>query len=84
MLKQLDTAGGASPKAALTTAPFGDKDDLMVFEVWDSQTDFDAFFKILLPILNNLGVDPGYPTVMPIHNTIAGWLFRTSCLSRKE
>ena len=56
----------------------------MVFEVWDSQTDFDAFFKILLPILNNLGVDPGYPTVMPIHNTIAGWLFRTSCLSRKE
>ena len=42
----------------------------MVYDVWDSQADFDAFGQTLMPILSELGVDPGQPDVMPIHNII--------------
>ena len=31
----------------------------MVFDVWTSQEAFDRFAKTLMPILQQLGVDPG-------------------------
>ena len=42
----------------------------MVFEVWDSQADFDAFGVTLMPILARNGINPGQPDIMPIHNFI--------------
>lgn len=42
----------------------------MVFDVWSSQAAFDKFAKTLMPILQQLGLDPGQPTVMPIHKVI--------------
>ena len=42
----------------------------MVYDVWDSQEDFDAFGQTLMPILAELGVDPGQPDVMPVHNIV--------------
>ena len=42
----------------------------MVYDVWDSQGDFDAFGQTLMPILTELGVDPGQPDVMPVHSII--------------
>jgi hypothetical protein len=42
----------------------------MVFDVWTSQAAFDRFGKVLLPILQGLGIDSGQPSVMPIHNVI--------------
>jgi hypothetical protein len=42
----------------------------MVYDVWDSQDDFDAFEKTLMPILAEFGVDTGQPDVMPVHNII--------------
>ncbi len=49
---------------------FGANDKLMVFGIWSSQSAFDRFGKILMPILQQLGIDPGQPTVMPIHKVI--------------
>ena len=40
----------------------------MVFEVWDSQADFAAFGRTLMPILAKNNIDPGQPQIMPIHN----------------
>jgi hypothetical protein len=40
----------------------------MVYDVWDSQEDFDAFGQTLMPILGEMGIDPGQPDVMPVHN----------------
>jgi len=37
---------------------------------WTSQAAFDKFGKTLMPILAEIGLDPGKPTVMPIHNII--------------
>jgi hypothetical protein len=42
----------------------------MVFDVWTSQAAFDKFGKTLMPILEQLGIDPGQPTVMPVHKVI--------------
>ena len=43
-----------------------------VFDVWESQEAFDAFGATLMPILTELGVDPGAPVVMPVRNVIVG------------
>lgn len=42
----------------------------MVFDTWDSQESFDAFGQTMMPILAELGVDPGEPSVMPVHNIV--------------
>jgi hypothetical protein len=43
-----------------------------VFDVWDSQESFEAFGATLLPIMAELGADPGEPQVSPVHNIIEG------------
>ena len=53
-------------------ACFGTGDHLMVFDVWVSQADFDKFGETLMPILAKIGLDPGQPQVMPIHNVVEG------------
>ncbi len=70
VVKQLEAAGAGSPKGRRYHAAFGDPDDLQVFDVWDSQAEFDAFGAILMPILTKNGVNPAEPHVMPIHNII--------------
>jgi hypothetical protein len=70
VVKQLEAAGAGSPKGRLHHASFGDTNDLHVFDVWDSQADFDEFGAILMPILVKNGVTPGQPQIMPIHNII--------------
>ena len=42
----------------------------MVFDVWTSQKAFDKFAKTLMPILQEIGLDSGQPTVMDIHEVI--------------
>lgn len=70
VVKQLEAAGAGSPKGRLYHASFGDTNDLHVFDVWDSQAEFDAFGEILMPILTKNGVNPAQPEIMPIHNII--------------
>ena len=70
VLKQLEAAGVGSPKGRLYHASFGDPSDLQVFDVWNSQEEFDAFGAVLIPILEKAGVTPGQPQIMPIHNVI--------------
>ena len=72
IVKQLEAAGAASPKGRLYHASFGDTNDLHVFDVWESQADFDAFGAILMPILTKSGVTPAQPQIAPIHNIIKG------------
>jgi len=70
IVKQLQAAGAGSPKGRLYHASFGDTNDLHVFDVWDSQAEFDAFGAILMPILTKNGVTPAQPQIAPVHNII--------------
>jgi hypothetical protein len=69
-IKLLKKAGAGNPPGRSYHASFGPKDKLMVFDVWTSQAAFDKFRKTLMPILQQIGLDPGQPTVMPVHKVI--------------
>jgi hypothetical protein len=44
--------------------------NVAVSEIWESQEKFDAFGERLMPILKEVGIDPGEPAVLEVHNTI--------------
>jgi hypothetical protein len=71
-LELLRQAGAYHPPGRSFHAAFGPSDKLMVFDVWNSQAAFEQFGKTLLPILQQLGIDPGQLNlnVHEIHNVI--------------
>jgi hypothetical protein len=69
-MKLLRKAGAGNPAGRSYHASFGPKDKLMVFDVWTSQAAFDKFGKTLMPILQQIGLDPGQPSVMEMHKVV--------------
>jgi hypothetical protein len=63
----LEKAGAEPSPHRLHHSCFGEDGDLMVYDIWDSPQSFQAFGEVLMPILAEVGVDPGQPDVMPIH-----------------
>ena len=49
---------------------FGSGDQHRVSQVWDSPEQMAAFGERLAPILAELGIDPGEPEVVEVHNII--------------
>ena len=49
---------------------FGSGDELKVSLVWDSKEQFEAFGARLMPILGELGIDPGEPEMFEVHNIV--------------
>jgi hypothetical protein len=72
IIKRLDAAGAGSPQGRLFHVAFGSLDTLHVSDIWDTQENFDRFGQTLMPILWDVGVDPGTPQFIETHNTIAG------------
>jgi hypothetical protein len=65
------TADGVSPAEGLDyEICFGSGDNFRVSMVWDSKAQFDAFGARLGPILAELGIDPGEPEIVEVHNII--------------
>ena len=69
-IKELTKAGALHPAGRTYHVSFGSPDRLQVFDVWESQESFNRFGATLMPILQALGVDPGTPDVMSVHNRI--------------
>jgi hypothetical protein len=44
--------------------------NLRVSGIWDSREQLDAFPQRLMPILGDVGIDPGEPEILEIHNII--------------
>ena len=72
VIKQLQDAGRGAPAGRTYHTAFERENGLHVFDVWDSQETFDAFGETLMPILDAAEIDPGQPTISPIHNIIIG------------
>jgi hypothetical protein len=49
---------------------FGSEGNLKVSQVWDSKEQLEAFGERLKPVLADMGIDPGQPEVVPVHNII--------------
>jgi hypothetical protein len=71
-LKQLEAAGAGAPKGRSLHIALESEGAIQVFDVWDSQKDFDAFGPTLVPILGGLGVTLSEPMVATVHNRIDG------------
>jgi hypothetical protein len=69
---RLDVAGAGKPAGRLYHACFGSGDKLQIFEIWESQQASDKFRETLMPILQEVGLDPGQLMVEPVHNLIQG------------
>ncbi len=71
-IKRLEAAGAGSPPGRSYHCAFAAGPNIHIFDVWDSQEDFEKFGETLMPILSELGVDPGEPSVAEVHNVITG------------
>ena len=72
ILRRLQAAGAGAPAGRLHHTCYGDKKALRVTDVFDTKESFDAFGKVLVPILGELGVDVGRPDVLEVENIIRG------------
>lgn len=71
-IKRLEEAGAGSPPGRLYHVAMEADGLIQVFDVWESEASFQAFGKTLLPIMKDLGADPGQPQASPVHNMIKG------------
>jgi hypothetical protein len=44
--------------------------NVRVSEIWDSREQLDAFGQRLMPVLQAVGIDPGSPEILAIHNIV--------------
>jgi hypothetical protein len=71
-IKQLEEAGAGKPKGRTHHYALESNGGIHVFDIWESQEDFDAFGPTLMPILTELGVGLKEPMVATVHNVIEG------------
>ena len=49
---------------------FGSDGSLKVSEIWDSREQLEAFGERLMPILADIGIEPGEPEIVDIYNIV--------------
>jgi hypothetical protein len=69
-IKQLEAAGAGAPKGRSLHVALESNGEVQVFDIWESQADFDAFGTTLVPILTELGVELQEPMVADVRNVI--------------
>jgi hypothetical protein len=71
-IARLAEAGASNPRGRQYHVCYGPPDALRVFDIWESDESFQEFGQTLMPILQELGVDPGNPEVAAVHKVIVG------------
>jgi hypothetical protein len=61
-------ASGANTTGRKHHSCFGEDGQLMVFEIWDSQENYEAFGKFLMPVLQEVGIVPSTQDIMHVEN----------------
>lgn len=69
-VRRLEESGDFPPEGLDYHCCFGTDGSLKVSEIWDSPEQFEAFGERLMPVLADVGIDPGEPEVIEIHNVI--------------
>jgi len=70
-IRRLEQDAGAWPPAGLDYhVCFGTDGSLRVSEIWDSEEDLRTFGERLMPLLAEIGIEPGEPEILPVHNSI--------------
>ena len=69
-IRRLEESGDFPPDGLDYHVCFGTEGELKVSEIWDSQEQFEAFGPRLMPILEEVGIEPGEPQLIEIHNVV--------------
>ena len=69
-IRRLEKSGDWLPDGLDSHVAFEAEGKFRVSEVWDSRGQFDAFGERLMPVLKDVGIEPGRPEVLEIHNII--------------
>ena len=69
-IRKLEETGDLPPDGQEYHVCFGTDGNLAVSEIWDSREQFEAFGERLMPVLAEVGIDPGEPQIIEIHNII--------------
>ena len=69
-VRRLEEQGDFPPDGLELHVAFKVDGQLRVSEVWDSQEQFEAFGERLMPLLADVGIEPGEPKILEVHNTI--------------
>lgn len=68
---ELRQIGQANPAGLLHHVSAFQDNNCLVFDVWESQEAFDNFGKILMPILNKLGIKDPKPMITSVLKEIS-------------
>ena len=69
-VRRLREAGVFPPDGLDYHVCFGSDGKLRVSEIWDSREQLEAFGKRLMPVLTEVGIEPGEPEVFEIHSIV--------------
>jgi hypothetical protein len=69
-IRRLEKSGDWLPEGLEFHVAFKSDGKFRVSEIWDSREQFDAFGERLMPVLKDVGIEPGKPEMLEIHNII--------------
>jgi hypothetical protein len=69
-VRRLKESGDFPPAGLDYHVCFGSDGNLRVSEIWDSPEQLETFGERLLPVLQEVGIEPGTPEVHEVHNII--------------
>jgi hypothetical protein len=69
-VRRLTAAGDFPPDGLDYHVCFGSDGKLRVSEIWDSREQLQAFGERLMPVLADVGIDPGEPELVEIHSIV--------------
>jgi hypothetical protein len=69
-IRQLEKVGDWLPEGLEYHVAFKSDGKFRVSEIWDSREQFDAFGERLMPVLKDVGIEPGKPEMLEIHNIV--------------
>jgi hypothetical protein len=69
-VRRLESSGDFPPDGMDYHVCFGSEGALRVSEIWDSKEQLDAFGERLMPVLAEVGIEPGTPELLDIHNIV--------------
>ena len=69
-VRRLEKSGDWLPEGLEYHVAFKSDGKFRVSEIWDSREQFDAFGERLMPVLKDVGIEPGKPEMLEIHNII--------------
>jgi len=69
-IRRIEETGAFPPDGLDYHVCFGTDGNLKVSEIWDSHEQLEAFGERLMPLLADVGIEPGEPELIEIHNIV--------------